>query len=64
MELRFNEVKATQLAARLLHLRGTGRMKYLEAAKAYVSHRSRGFIQMGTSGQHRPACLNGQGASF
>jgi uncharacterized phage-associated protein len=33
MDLRFNETKATQLAARLLQLRGTGRMKYLKLLK-------------------------------
>jgi uncharacterized phage-associated protein len=33
MERRFNEVKATQIAALLLQLRGTGRMKYLKLLK-------------------------------
>ncbi|HUS04657.1 MAG TPA: Panacea domain-containing protein [Bryobacteraceae bacterium] len=33
MQMRFNEVKATQLAALLLQLRGTGRMKYLKLLK-------------------------------
>lgn len=33
MELRFNEAKATQVAALLLNLRGTRRMKYLKLLK-------------------------------
>jgi uncharacterized phage-associated protein len=33
MELRFNEAKATQVAALLLQLRGTRRMKYLKLLK-------------------------------
>lgn len=33
MGMRFNEVKATQIAARLLQRRGTGRMSYLKLIK-------------------------------